>query len=175
MEEFNEGIVMESLKILCNELWQIPNFEASFDIVWKMYKRFSFFHKDFLRVLKSQLLESLDQDHSELVEFQSSQKIVADAESMVPCIYVQKDVFEETSGLKQDSKVEAQSEEANYDVSCEETSYFSCKDGDDELLFLNVCKHMHDVDAKMSTNPDMCVENGSVFVDGGWFYGKQRH
>lgn len=91
--------------------------------------------------------------------------MVEDAREVVLYAYVRDDALEETCEFKEDSKVEVESKEDDYDASCEETSYSSCKDDNDELLFLDVCKPMHNVEARMRTNPGMCVENESV-LDG---------
>ena len=57
LEEFGNGQVMESMQLLCQVWWQVPNFEQCFDVLWKVYERVSFFHGCFVRTLKERMLE----------------------------------------------------------------------------------------------------------------------
>lgn len=57
IEEFGHGQIMESMQLLCQVWWQVPSCKQSFHVIWKVYKRFSFFHDSFLHVLKEKMLE----------------------------------------------------------------------------------------------------------------------
>ena len=51
-DEFGEGYVMRSLKRLCKEWWQVPDFKQALDKAWKVYEQVSFFRQDFFAVLE---------------------------------------------------------------------------------------------------------------------------
>ena len=74
-EEFGEGYVMQSLKWLCQEGWQVAEFQQAFNQAWKVYEQVSFFRYDFLIVLKSQILEMHYQAQLEWTKVQSMQEM----------------------------------------------------------------------------------------------------
>ena len=57
LEEFGNGQVLESMQLLCQVWWQVPDYEQKFDVLWKAYEQMSFFHDNFLHVLKKKMLE----------------------------------------------------------------------------------------------------------------------
>lgn len=130
MEEFEEGSVMKALHRLCEEVQQVHNFEESFNMVWRVYARFSFFRDYSLMFLKSQLLESLDQVFLEQVKPKSVQEMVKDARGMVLCAHEEGDAFEKPCKLIEDSQVDSQSKELGYDTSCDKVSCSLGKDID---------------------------------------------
>ena len=74
-EEFGEGYVMQSLKRLCQEGWQVADFQQVFTQVWTVYEQVSFFRYDFLNVLKLQILEMHYQAQLEWIKVQSMQEV----------------------------------------------------------------------------------------------------
>lgn len=131
MEQFAEGSVMRTLHKLFEEPWQVPHFEGSFNLVWRVYCRFSFFREDFLMCLKSDLLKSVDQVCLKQVKPQGVQEIVEDAGEVMLYAYEQEvEAIEEPCKQVEESRMDMQSEILAYDASCEELSCFSCKDED---------------------------------------------
>ena len=140
LDEFDKGVVMEVLKKLCTEWLPIPNAKASFNTVWKVYERVSFFRNDFLACLHSKLLAKLDEVCLEFVKCQSTQRI----DEVIEAI-----------------DEEMQCEEASCHASHESGSCLSYEDGIDMLSCFEVCKDVQDVDALLTANTeDICGISG---------------
>ncbi|WP_208972695.1 hypothetical protein, partial [Escherichia coli] len=88
--------------------WQVPDYEASFNIVWRTYEQVSFFRADLLQMLKSRTLAKYGEAKVRLNAFQEAHDTLVIDMVDATSVYVPLEVTKEEERMKNDEKVYTQ-------------------------------------------------------------------